>query len=73
MQKAMNDAAQRAVVAMLFSPQDFHSINSFLMLNISRERIVDDALRELSHVDPNDLKKPLRVSNQGFFKKNPQI
>ncbi|CAG9857321.1 unnamed protein product [Phyllotreta striolata] len=65
MQKAMNDAAQRAMVAMLFSPQDYHSINSFLMLNITRERIVDDALRELSHVDPADLKKPLRVKFAG--------
>lgn len=62
MQKAMSDAARHAFVAMMFSPQELHVINQFLVLNVTREHIVEDSLRELSQVDPRDLKKPLKVS-----------
>ncbi|XP_057653179.1 probable E3 ubiquitin-protein ligase HERC4 isoform X1 [Diorhabda carinulata] len=65
MQKAMSEAAERAVIAMLLAPQTRHAINSYLVLNVTRENIVDDALRELSEVDPHDLKKPLRVKFAG--------
>ncbi|XP_018560806.1 probable E3 ubiquitin-protein ligase HERC4 isoform X2 [Anoplophora glabripennis] len=61
MQKAMSDAAQQAFLSMLISPQGMHAINQFLVLNVTRDHIVDDALRELSHVNPSDLKKPLKV------------
>lgn len=58
----MNDAAQQAFLSMLMSPQGIHSLNQFLVLNVTRDHIVDDALRELSNVNPSDLKKPLKVS-----------
>ncbi|KAJ8938616.1 hypothetical protein NQ314_011425 [Rhamnusium bicolor] len=61
MQNAMHNAAQQALLSMLLSPQGIHSINQFLVLNVTRDHIVDDALRELSQVNPSDLKKPLRV------------
>ncbi|RZC35721.1 E3 ubiquitin-protein ligase HERC4, partial [Asbolus verrucosus] len=61
MQKAMQNAAQQAFFTMLFRPTSFQNVNQFLVLNISRDRIVDDALRELSGIDAEDLKKPLKV------------
>ncbi|CAG9823178.1 unnamed protein product [Phaedon cochleariae] len=65
MHKAMTEAAQQAVLAMMFSPQSLNSINSFLMLTVSRDHIVEDALRELGEVHPNDLKKPLKAEDAG--------
>lgn len=62
MQNAMSNAAQRALMAMLFSPSSLHTITQFLELNVTRENIVADALRELSSVSSNDLKKPLKVT-----------
>lgn len=61
MQKAMQSATQQAFFTMLFRPEAMQSINRFLILNVTREHILQDALRELSNVDPNDLKKPLKV------------
>nr|XP_031849691.1 probable E3 ubiquitin-protein ligase HERC4 isoform X1 [Nomia melanderi] len=68
MQSAMNEAATRAVMNQMFF--DPFSINTsehiqFVMLNVSRERIVEDTLIELSHYDSSDLKKPLRVKFHG--------
>ncbi|XP_066150994.1 probable E3 ubiquitin-protein ligase HERC4 isoform X3 [Euwallacea fornicatus] len=60
MQNAMQSAAHQAVVAAMVS-QGRVSINQFLMLNVTREHIVEDTLRELSTVNPNDLKKPLKI------------
>lgn len=61
MQRAMNDAARQAFVTMMFSPQNVLSINQFLVVNVTRDHLVENAMRELSQVDPQDLKKPLRV------------
>lgn len=61
MQKAMSDAARQAFISMMFSPQNMIPINQFLFLNVTRDHLVEDAIRELSNVDPHDLKKPLRV------------
>lgn len=61
MQKAMRDAASQAVIRMMLSSQNVVSLNQFLVLNVTRDHLVEDAIRELSHVDPHDLKKPLRV------------
>lgn len=59
---AMQNAAQQAALAALFSPTRTLALNQFLVLNVTRDHIVQDTLRELSGVNPNDLKKPLRVS-----------
>lgn len=58
----MQNAAQQAALAALFSPTRTLALNQFLVLNVTRDHIVQDTLRELSGVNPNDLKKPLRVS-----------
>lgn len=61
MQHAMQNAAQQAFFSMLLSSRDAQNITQFLVLNITREHIVADALRELSNVKSEDLKKPLKV------------
>ncbi|KAL3278333.1 hypothetical protein HHI36_013664 [Cryptolaemus montrouzieri] len=61
MQNAMQSAAQQAFVAMLLQPSAGLNITQFLVLNISRDHIVEDSLRELSLVSSNDLKKPLKI------------
>lgn len=64
MQSAMNEAAARAVMNQMFydpfsvNPQGY---NQFVILNVSRDNIVADTLREISQYDSRDLKKPLRV------------
>ncbi|XP_058798265.1 probable E3 ubiquitin-protein ligase HERC4 [Phymastichus coffea] len=67
MQVAMNVAASRTLTNMFFSA--FHPINTehpqFVTLNVSRENIVADTLRELSEYSSDDLKKPLRVKFYG--------
>lgn len=67
MQRAMNDAARQAFITMMFSPQNEISINQFLVINVTRDHLVEDALRELSNMDPHDLKKPLRVWLISFY------
>lgn len=37
---------------------------AFVVLNVSRENIVDDTIRELTKYDPRELKRPLRVKFQ---------
>ncbi|KAL1509492.1 hypothetical protein ABEB36_004214 [Hypothenemus hampei] len=61
MHNAMQSAAQQAIMAAIFSPTRAASINQFLVLNVTREHIVQDTLRELSAVSSNDLKKPLKI------------
>lgn len=63
MHSAMTQAAARAYTN-LFNPisiTDARQVSQFLMLNVSREHIVNDTLRELSEHDSRDLKKPLRI------------
>lgn len=62
MQNAMNAAAHQALAAMVFAPSQVHTVTQFLVLNVSREHIVSDALRELSTLSSSDLKKPLKVT-----------
>ncbi|XP_017778444.1 PREDICTED: probable E3 ubiquitin-protein ligase HERC4 isoform X2 [Nicrophorus vespilloides] len=61
---AMNQAAQHALFLTLLS-SDVSRVHQYLMLNVSREHIVEDALRELANVSSNDLKKPLKVKFYG--------
>lgn len=68
MQSAMNEAATRNITHMflnMFSTSD--PVQQFVMLNVSRENLVDDTLRELSQYESRDLKKPLRVSIFSFY------
>lgn len=62
MQQAMHAAATRAFTQMLFS--DGNSlVNQFIELNVSRNNLVEDAIRELSQYTQHDYKKPLKVNN----------
>ncbi|XP_015126576.1 probable E3 ubiquitin-protein ligase HERC4 isoform X2 [Diachasma alloeum] len=61
MHSAMNEAANRGIRNIFFAGNVAASVQQFLMLNVSRENIVADTLRELSAHDSSDLKKPLRV------------
>ncbi|XP_012252634.2 probable E3 ubiquitin-protein ligase HERC4 isoform X1 [Athalia rosae] len=61
MQSAMNEAATRAITQMLFAPSGAANISAYVTLNVSRENLVADALRELSRYHSRDLKKPLKV------------
>ncbi|XP_063982429.1 probable E3 ubiquitin-protein ligase HERC4 [Diachasmimorpha longicaudata] len=57
---AMNEAAHRAI-RNIFINNHTVTIQQFLMLNVSRENLVADTLRELSAQESSDLKKPLKV------------
>lgn len=61
MRLAMNDAATRAITQMLFTPFPSGNISAYVTLNVSRDNLVADALRELSRYDSSELKKPLKV------------
>lgn len=68
MQSAMNEAATRASIIhqIFFDPFSIaRHHNQFVTLNVSRENIVADTLRELAQYDSSDLKKPLRVKFHG--------
>ncbi|KAK0090592.1 hypothetical protein PV325_010558 [Microctonus aethiopoides] len=64
---AMTDAAARAITFITnpFLNNDPRQMSQYFMLNVSRENIVADTLRELSEHDSRDLKKPLRVKFHG--------
>lgn len=59
MQTAMSEAATRAFLSFFTSMGN--SVCQYLVLNVSRENLVLDALRELTEVNTSDLKKPLKV------------
>lgn len=62
MQQAMQAAATRAFTQMLFLDGNQHNIaNQFIELNVSRDNLVSDTIRELSPYTQNDYKKPLKV------------
>ncbi|KAK9685781.1 HECT-domain (ubiquitin-transferase) [Popillia japonica] len=61
MHTAMKNATQQAFMALLFGPSSFQPINHYLVLNVTRDNIVADTVRELLMVNSRDLKKPLRV------------
>lgn len=65
MQTAMNEAFQRAIITAMLAPSQSGVVQQFLVLNVSRDNIVADTLRELSAVNTNDLKKPLKVKFHG--------
>jgi E3 ubiquitin-protein ligase HERC4 len=62
MQQAMQAAATRAFTQMLFLDGNQHSLaNQFIELNVSRDNLVIDTIRELSLYTQYDYKKPLKV------------
>jgi len=62
MQQAMQAAATRAFTQMLFLDVNQHNLtNQFIELNVSRNNLVVDTIRELSLYTQHDYKKPLKV------------
>lgn len=59
MHTAMNEAASRAFLSLFTSMGS--GISQYLVLHVSRENLVLDALRELTEVNTSDLRKPLKV------------
>lgn len=61
----MHQAMQSSVPTSLFS-LFIPDINiQFIVLNVTRENIVQDTIRELAQYTANDLKKPLKIRFQG--------
>jgi len=62
MQQAIQDAATRAFTQMLFLDASQPNLASqFIELNVSRDNLVVDTIRELSLYTQHDYKKPLKV------------
>lgn len=62
MQQAMHAAATRAFTQMFFLDGNPNSMaNQFIELTVSRDNLVEDAIRELSQYTQHDYKKPLKV------------
>lgn len=60
MHTAVSQAAQQAITQMLFSPFVF-PVQALLELQVSRENIVQDTIRELANYSEKDYKKPLKI------------
>lgn len=56
---AMSNAATQNA---LFAFHGFEPVQQFIVLNVTRENLVQDSLRELMRYGTGDLKKPLKVS-----------
>ncbi|XP_065086376.1 probable E3 ubiquitin-protein ligase HERC4 isoform X2 [Ochlerotatus camptorhynchus] len=62
MHQAMQDAAHASFMS-VFHPD--LGVPQFIVLNVSRENIVQDTIRELAQYTANDLKKPLKIKFHG--------
>lgn len=62
MHQAMQNAAHASFLSM-FTPDV--NVSQFIVLNVSRENIVSDTIRELAHCPTNELKKPLKIKFHG--------
>ena len=62
MQTAMYVAGVTLISRMMNEwPTNASTLDQFVILNVSRENLVEDTLRQLSNYHPNELKKPLKV------------
>ncbi|XP_021697448.1 probable E3 ubiquitin-protein ligase HERC4 isoform X1 [Aedes aegypti] len=62
MHQAMQDAAHASFLSFL---RPDVNVSQFIVLNVSRENIVQDTIRELAQYSANDLKKPLKIKFHG--------
>ena len=60
MHNAMQNAANQSILALFGMP-----VNIYILLNVTRVRIVEDTIRELAQYNSNDLKKPLKIKFEG--------
>ncbi|XP_055628123.1 probable E3 ubiquitin-protein ligase HERC4 isoform X2 [Toxorhynchites rutilus septentrionalis] len=63
----MTEAMQNAACVNFFSmfQSDPHNASQFIVLNVTRDNIVQDTIRELAQYTANDLKKPLKIRFHG--------
>lgn len=61
MHQAMQSAANQGILLMLGGATTANALSQFVVLNVTRENIVEDTIRELSQYGASDLKKPLKV------------
>ncbi|XP_041773401.1 probable E3 ubiquitin-protein ligase HERC4 isoform X1 [Anopheles merus] len=61
MYQAMQSAATASWLSMLYSPAANSAACQYIVLNVTRENIVQDTIRELSHYAASDLKKPIKI------------
>uniref|UniRef100_A0A336LYC2 CSON004352 protein n=1 Tax=Culicoides sonorensis TaxID=179676 RepID=A0A336LYC2_CULSO len=67
MYNAMQSAANQGFMAMFAGALNRNpsSIQQYVVLNVTRENIVDDTIRELALYQASDLKKPLKIKFYG--------
>lgn len=58
MQNAMNTAISNSFLGMFAGHP---SVPQYIVLNVTRENIVEDTIREIMQYGSGDLKKPLKV------------
>lgn len=61
---AMNNAANMAIFSMMH-PNAAAQVSPFVFLNVSRENLVQDTIKEITLCSRGDLKKPLKVKFHG--------
>ncbi|BES87517.1 e3 ubiquitin-protein ligase [Nesidiocoris tenuis] len=61
MHSAVQEATQRALTQLLFSPAPI-SVQPILELTVSRQNIIQDTIAQLSNYSDVDYKKPLRIT-----------
>uniref|UniRef100_A0A0K8SYD6 Putative E3 ubiquitin-protein ligase HERC4 n=1 Tax=Lygus hesperus TaxID=30085 RepID=A0A0K8SYD6_LYGHE len=64
MQMAVNEATQRALTQLLFSPAPVQ-VQPLLELTVSRQNIIQDTITELANYSEKDYKKPLKITFLG--------
>ncbi|KAM7357848.1 HECT and RLD domain containing E3 ubiquitin ligase 4 isoform 2-T4 [Cochliomyia hominivorax] len=62
MYQAMQNASNSSFINMLAFGEP---VSQFIVLNVTRENLVQDTIREISRYSQNDLKKPLKVKFHG--------
>lgn len=61
MHHAMQSATSQGLFLMFGGATTANALSHFVVLNVTRENIVEDTIRELSQYGTSDLKKPLKV------------
>uniref|UniRef100_A0A1Q3F9S7 Putative hect e3 ubiquitin ligase n=1 Tax=Culex tarsalis TaxID=7177 RepID=A0A1Q3F9S7_CULTA len=64
MHQAMQNSVNQTGFLAMFLPE-VQTIAQYIVLNVTRENIVQDTIRELAQYTANDLKKPIKIRFQG--------
>ncbi|OXA56991.1 putative E3 ubiquitin-protein ligase HERC4 [Folsomia candida] len=61
MQTAMKSAMNQSISSLMFSSSADHQEAQYLVLNVSRNNLVNDVLNQIYTLNTHDLKKPLKI------------